>query len=264
MSWSSRIKWAWVGGAVLALVSIPSACSDEGEFVAESEVDDIGAICAVHSDCQFGCEEGVQGAPSYCTRSCAEDPCPANYVCVAREFLGLVCAMGYCGEGSPCPVDYTCSTDDGVCRHDPIQCTSDTDCPAATACNQGECATDCWGDSDCKQGYLCHHELGCVECQYAADCPEGQGCVGGRCSPSCVQDSDCREGYECIDTACSIIQGGGTGTIGTSCDHSQHDQCEWFCRHGMCSRVCDGPDDTTTCPEGYHCDENHLVCWPDS
>jgi len=249
-----------MGTLLLALATAPFACGDDGEFTAEPPPDDLGAVCSLHSQCHYGCEQGVQGAPSYCTRSCADLPCPANYVCVSRGFLGLVCAMGYCSTTDDCPENYSCSSDDNVCRHNAIACTGDGDCPAATACNQGECATDCWSDDDCKQGHVCHHELGCVQCQYAADCTDGLGCIGGMCSPGCVQSTDCREGYECLDATCSLIQGGGPGQIGAFCNYDAHEECEWFCRHSECSRVCDGPEDTTTCPDGWECDPNHLTC----
>lgn len=258
-SWWRLGGSAAVAGLLVAAVAV-GACDDEGEFVAAEP--DLGDICAVQTDCQEACLAGVYGMTAYCTRGCAAEPCPAGYYCVGRAQMGLVCAMTWCSGDGDCPAEYRCDVDESICVHHDIACGVDTDCPAATACNQGVCATVCSSSDDCKQGYQCDHHLGCVQCLRASDCSEGLACVGGVCNQGCVDENDCRMGYECLSGGCQIIVGGGVGDVGVGCQ--EHSECVDFCmHHSYCTRVCDGPDDTS-CPDGYHCQPDHLVCSPSS
>jgi hypothetical protein len=245
----------------VAAVVLLAGCSTDEPFT-EAPPEDTGAVCAFDSDCQYGCADGAEGSHAYCTRPCETEACPQGYVCVARPGLGRVCGLGPCDGTTGCPASYQCTSDEefeNVCRHVDIACTTDTDCPALTACNQGVCAVFCSGDEDCKQGYRCRWGYGCVQCHVPAHCSDGFACIGGLCNTACAETSDCRGGFECIAAACAPIQGGGPGVVGDPC--AEHSECEDFCwSYSQCSRVCAGPDD---CPAASHCDTNNLVCMPD-
>lgn len=232
-------------------------CETEGD--SKGPAQDVGKICAYDSDCDEHCVVGLDGMAPYCTRDCEDSACPSGYVCVSRGQAGLVCVMGRCAANADCPADYTCQVDpDGVCVHDAISCNTDDDCPAATACNQNVCKIDCDSDNDCKAGYFCHYHSRCVECTSNAHCEDGLACRDGHCGLACIEDHDCRAGFQCEGRACVAIVGGGTGTLGDDCQ--EHADCEHYCEHGHCRLPCAGPDDTTTCPEGYTCHHDHLYC----
>lgn len=236
------------------------ACSEEGEFVAEAP-EDIGQICAHQADCATGCLYGLRHMAPHCTRSCADTPCPAGYYCVGRAGLGMVCAMAACESDADCPADYQCNLDRGVCRHVDIPCGSDADCPAATACNQGVCTTVCSSDDDCKQGYHCNvHVTTCLDCAHHAQCDGGYACDYGECSQACVQSDDCRPGYRCTGTTCELIDANGPGTLGTACEEDS--ECEDFCYHSRCTRMCDVPNGADQCPEGFYCEQFAMICQP--
>lgn len=257
-----RSGFRWQGAlAGVALLVAPFACGDEGEFVAEPDEDDIGAVCTVHADCIYACVEGPGAAPGHCTRGCVQEPCPAGYYCVYRERMGQVCAMGYCSSDADCPTNYTCETDDYVCRHVDIPCGADADCPGATACNQGVCATLCSSDDDCKQGYVCTHDRGCLQCQHNSDCPNNFACVDGGCGPACAVSADCRLGYSCESGACVLFRGGGSGQVGDDCFNNDDSRCDYFCHHdNRCNQPCGGPDDPPDCPAGWQCHETSMIC----
>jgi hypothetical protein len=211
--------------------------------------------------------DGITGMGNYCTRACDDAAgCPEGYVCASRTGLGRACTIGACSDGVSCPAGYHCVTPDPnqpenrVCRHDDIACTEDANCPGAMACNQGSCVSYCTTNADCKQGYMCHGDRGCVECMYAFDCTNDLACVAGQCGVGCVDATDCRAGYRCAEAACEVITGGGAGTMGDPC--TQHDECADFCYgSSYCSRPC-GIDGDASCGDGFECDVYHGVCEP--
>lgn len=234
------------------------ACDEEGEFVAEPE-DDIGNLCAFHSDCVNVCVVDVNGVPPYCSRSCSEQPCPHGYFCVGRGQLGQVCVVARCQTDGECPTGYSCDTDDQICRHQDIPCGSDADCPANIACNQGVCAADCHNDDDCAQGFRCYYHVGaCMQCANHSHCSNGFACVEGVCSTACVHEQDCREGYRCVGTACEAIVGNGPGNIGDPCQ--DHTDCVDFCLRDYCTHTCEAANDPAACPEGFYCEQFSMVC----
>jgi hypothetical protein len=238
---------------------LPAACDEEGAFEAAPE-EDIGTVCALHTDCIYGCTTGLRGSHSHCTRPCsAQEPCPAGYACVERTGLGPVCSIGECFGDGDCPADYFCFMDRNVCRHVDIPCTADEECAANVACNQGVCQLWCENDDDCQAGYHCQYDIGCVQCHYPADCPDHFACISGRCNTACIAENDCRPGYECNGAVCEVIVGGGSGQVGDSCD--RHSDCADFCRgYQWCTRTCEGANDTTSCPDGWQCDPHQLYC----
>lgn len=246
--------WAAAAGLLLC-----ATCDSDEEFVAEP--DDLGQVCAFHSDCIEVCTVSpLHSMAPHCTRSCSVVPCPAGYVCVAREQLGQVCAIGPCQGDGDCPESYRCETDHNVCQHVGTPCGSDADCPAGVACNQGVCQGVCSSDDDCKQGYYCSsHVDACVFCVTHAHCTGGFACIGGACGAGCVDASDCRPGYECIGAACAPIAGGGPGDVGTPC--AEHTECIDFCHHtDYCTRPCDVANEPGQCPDGYYCEQFSMLC----
>ncbi len=246
---------------VMSLVLIRACASDDEFTPTPPPPDDLGTICSFNADCAFYCTDGLDGMAYHCTRNCsAEAPCPTGYVCVSRSGqLGMICTIGSCASGDDCPQDYSCDTEINLCQHVEIPCEVDEDCPAATACNQGTCETLCHEDDDCKQGWMCHHEARCVLCMNAADCDDGFSCIAGQCNTACVEDQDCRPGFDCVGASCEEIVGGGAGVLGDSCEEDS--QCASFCYNNQCNQICD-PDDPQSCPDGYQCHSNHLVCSP--
>lgn len=256
----TRRRYVWGAGLVLPWLLWAGGCDEEGEFVAEPR-DDIGQICAFQEECTSGCLYGLRYMAPYCTRSCADAPCPAGYYCVGRAGLGMVCAMGECASDGDCPVDYLCNTDRQVCQHVDLPCGGDADCPTGTACNQGACATVCSDDADCKQGYHCNvHITTCMACAHHAHCADGFACAQGVCGQACIDSNDCRPGYQCVDHGCDPIEAGGPGTLGSDCDEDA--QCEHFCLHHRCTQLCDVPNDPDQCPEGFYCEQFSMVCQP--
>jgi hypothetical protein len=250
--------------AVLAAGTLLLSVCNTDEPFTEAPPDDLGKVCSLDSECTYGCTYGAVGSHDHCTRRCDTQVCPAGYACVARGHLGQVCAVGPCSGNAGCPADYTCYSDENVeqvCRHVDIPCGADTDCPGLYACNQGLCVLVCADDVDCKQGYRCSGSLGCAQCDHPGECPNGFACIGGLCNSACAEERDCRNGFECITGACAQIQGGGTGAVGAPC--AEDSECADFCYQDyQCSRLCNGADDTTSCPAGSHCEGYQLVCTP--
>ena len=134
----------------------------------------------------------------------------------------------------------------GTCRFVTQQCTLDTDCPAGTICQLGDCnshvciaactATSCpaeWMCSGqhcvpvpcntpghpCPDGYVCKpndaaaDEHGCFlpHCGKQSDCAPDQDCVASAPGSGCVQhpckvDGDCACGY-CVNALCEPTLG---------------------------------------------------------
>ncbi len=257
-----RQTWHVAALMAISLVAIRACSADEAFTPTPPPPDDLGKICSFNADCAYYCTAALQGMAYHCTRNCnIETPCPDGYVCVSGDgALGKVCTMGACTSDEQCPQDYSCDTETNLCHHVDIPCGVDDDCPGATACNQGTCETLCTTDDDCKQGWMCRYEARCVLCTHNTDCVGGFACSSGQCNNACAADSDCRTGFECVDAACEPIVGGGPGVVGESCD--EHSECAAFCYSYQCNQLCqlDNPD---SCPAGYHCHENHLVCHPD-
>lgn len=250
------MKYATAAGPML-LASCLFGCGGSGGAV------DQGAVCAYDADCGEHCVAGIAGQSPYCTGSCDEEEgpsCPDGYYCVSYGQAGLVCAMSGCTTNTDCPQDYTCDAEAGLCVHDPIECASDTDCPAAIGCNQGFCEVRCESDDGCKQSFYCQYHTRCAECTLNTHCTTGFACSNGACHQACLADSYCRTGYQCSHNACNKIVGGGTGDLGAAC--TEHIHCVDFCRNSVCTRSCNGAEDTTSCPTGYVCNAGHGICEP--
>lgn len=255
---TSRVVFAVVT-ALVAAAALGAGCTDQEEFT-PTVVDDIGKICAYHTDCSIVCEYGLAGMAPYCTRPCDVDPCPAGYHCVARGALGMICAMAACGGDGECPTGYYCDVEDEVCRHMDIPCNGDAECPAGTGCNQGVCVTVCHDDEDCKAGFRCNWFMHvCMPCAVHSDCSGGYACVAGVCGTACVEQEDCRMGFRCNGTQCEAIAGGGSGDVGAPC--ADHAECIDFCHHhDYCSRTCEVPNEAGQCPDGFYCEQFSMVC----
>ena len=252
------------GGMDAGICDCPSCGGRSGGDDPSPPPDDIGDICAHDSDCAQHCLLGLSGMAPYCTRSCESDSCPAGYLCLSVAQAGMVCAIGPCGGDGQCPEGYSCSTDDPdnpVCLHEDVVCDSDSDCPAATACNQGLCELLCESDDDCKQGFRCRYRRRCVKCTNNSHCEDGYSCQDGNCNLSCIEDNDCRIGFRCAPGACEQISGGGNIEMGAADAGCEEDtDCVDFCYNGeYCTRICEGEDDPA-CPEGYACHGSHLFC----
>ncbi len=243
--------------------SVDCGCPDAG--TANPSGSDLGHVCGYDQDCQQACILGLNGMSPYCTRSCATKACPKGYLCMSHEQQGMVCVIGHCQGPNDCPSGYTCLANDpdypNTCRHDDVGCNADEDCPAATACNQKKCTLLCEADEHCKAGFYCEWHRRCSHCASDAHCANAFSCQDGNCNTSCADDQDCRLGYACTQPKCNLIAGGGPGGLDAGCQDNT--ECQDFCYNNQCSKTCTGPDDTTSCPAGYHCHPGVLICVQD-
>jgi hypothetical protein len=123
--------------------------------------------------------------------------------------------------------------------------------PTGSGCTRGIAGSHAHCTRPCtSQGR--HNDIPCSTDQ---ECVGFMSCAQGACLLVCTQDDQCKQGYKCQSGASA------TGTFGTSCQ--AHDDCQDFCfSYSYCSRLCTGPNDTTSCPAGSFCDEHHWVCEP--
>ncbi len=95
------------------------------------------------------------------------------------------------------------------CEEEP-ECASDSDCPAAQYCDDGECR-----DVECECGYVENHECISYECCSDGECAEGYVCEDNACvlPAECESDSDCAEDEYCSDGSCAHVTEGECGYV---------------------------------------------------
>jgi MYXO-CTERM domain-containing protein len=147
-------------------------------------VDDPGVPIAIDG----GTSEGTGGAttsdPEEQVGTCEQAPTPCTtdadcdeyYVCSMDEGDSATVA---CDSEGNCSIEVVQSEPptEGVCRGEPISCTTNSDCPTASVCLEDVCAFDlvsCAENTDCPSGYQCFAEE--TETCWTEPCANGQVC----------------------------------------------------------------------------------------
>ena len=141
---------------------------------------------------------------------------------------------------------------DGLVDCDDDDCFSDSLCLESGNCADGY-DNDLDGVEDCDDDYCSDDEF-CVECVDSSTCVDGFGCDDqGGCYNACTADTQCADGYEC-DTDL-----GGCVEIEVTIESDYGEDCSslecvdpYVC---SASDVCVECVDSSTCVDGFGCDE---------
>ena len=240
--------------------------SDDGSITA-GDVQE-GQILTYRSKIILGTKK-ESGSPCRYDSECNSENCE---VCVENNFdlLGTLSSYGTCM--SDCDYDQRCCPNDGgFCQDKDEDCCSKvSDCGDCEKCHEGNCISECTGNTKCCNGencleYCCDVTADCManmclKCEdgdCVSECLDGMMCCDGVCKPSCCSTSeDCTRGSPvecstCVEGAClrgcfiTILpmpgDSGPIGLIRTQC-------CDGTCCD-IGEKCCAG----TCCPEGQVC-----------
>lgn len=134
--------------------------------------------------------------------------CTANDDCAAGCFCsdaGYCEEAGFCESAVDCPPGFTCDWRDSCVPDTQTGCTSDSDCPDMSFCDEdsGYCipSWECTTDAECGTGYTCDSRGTCIPtpCSSDADCEAGCYCDSGECVETglCGDNAACPAGMTC-------------------------------------------------------------------
>ncbi len=229
--------------------------------------------CQKSSECEppMGCLGDARVHTHYCTDSqCTTDAqCPDGLVCRELTTTGdgplvrFCIALGFRKEGEECmslPSDREHACEPG------LLCADHRTNWCGRPCRMDDAA-------GCPDGFFCANvkpEPICVPTCETRGCPEGQQCIrhdqgASQCAvdygPDC-QNSPCPEGRECrVSTAPSRPGKAWTECV-VECGPGQPPCSDGFtCDRWHCLPSCD-PQNPSTCPEGYRCQQGHKPARP--
>ncbi|MCA1827919.1 MAG: hypothetical protein LC689_13410 [Myxococcales bacterium] len=227
--------------------------------------------CIGDEQCPQGDKCVSEACKPVCTVATQAQDCPAaTPVCRVSPFpMCVQCVVSTdCPSGEVCSGSNACAVSTG--------CTGNAQCPPSTpVCGGGTCV-QCAADGDCRNGMGCDTTAHTCTvtgssgqiCGPAGTCDNGLLCIeeggpfGPACRPICnPYDPSCASGTVCswLDFDGSRAFEGyctppnGHGALGSACDPSLIDSCEWnlFCAPtsaaaGVCRSICD-PTKTGNC-----------------